>query len=186
MRTLTEREQRTIRFAGIFIGAYLAVYCAYIGWSYLESKRASYRALVRQAHDFKEGLLPYETRTLVVKKLMDDFHMDPAKLSRASVVAEASAAIQQAAAAGGIQVGPIRESPGRAAGQELASMQFEGTGQISAVVSLLSRMETLGYPLIIDSVQLTPDAMRPGQMKVSLTIIILDFEQWKGDQASHA
>jgi hypothetical protein len=116
---------------------------------------------------------------------MDDFHMDPAELSNPSVVAEASAAIQRAAAAGGFGVGAIHESPGQAAGQELASMQFEGSGQIAAVMGLLHRMQTIGFPVIIDSVQLTPVATQPGQVKVSLTIIILDFDHWKGEP-SHA
>ena len=111
--------------------------------------------------------------------------MDPAKLSRTSVVAEASAAIQKAAMGGGIQLGPVRESPARPSSKELASMQIEGMGPVPAVMGMLSRLESVGYPLIIDSVQLTSD-MRPGQLKVSLTILILDFEQWKKEGPPHA
>jgi hypothetical protein len=67
----------------------------------------------------------------------------------------------------------------------LASMQIEGTGPVPAVMGLLSRLESVGFPLIIDSVQLTPD-VRPGQLKMNLTILILDFEQWKKEAAPHA
>jgi hypothetical protein len=35
--------------------------------------------------------------------------------------------------------------------------------------------------LIIESVQITAEASRPGQLRVKLTISILDFEQWKGE-----
>ena len=40
----------------------------------------------------------------------------------------------------------------------------------------------VGYPLIIDTVQLTPMPM-PGQVKVSLTIVILDFDKWEAPHA---
>ena len=91
---------------------------------------------------------------------------------------EASAAIQNAAKSGGIQLGPMRESPARTSAKELTSMQLEGNGSVSAVMTLLHRLETVGYPLIIDSLQITPDT-KPGKVKVNLTIVILDYEQWK-------
>jgi hypothetical protein len=116
---------------------------------------------------------------------MESLRLDPAKLSRTSVVAEASSAIQKAAMSGGVQVGPVRESPARPSSKELASVQLEGTGPVSAVMGLLNRLESVGFPLIIDSVQLTPD-MRPGQLKVNLTILILDFDQWTKEGSPHA
>ena len=65
-------------------------------------------------------------------------------------------------------------------------MQLEGTGPIPAVMTLLHRLETLGYPLIVDSVQITGDATKPGMVKVNLTIIILDFDSWKNAEAPNA
>jgi hypothetical protein len=54
-------------------------------------------------------------------------------------------------------------------------------------MGMLNRLESLGFPLIIDSVQLTPAAQQQqGQIKVSLTITILDFEQWTPKEAPHA
>ena len=52
-------------------------------------------------------------------------------------------------------------------------------------MAFLNQLEGVGYPVIIDSVQLTPD-MRPGQLKLSLTLVILDFEQWKKEAVPHA
>jgi len=187
MRTLTDREKRTIRFAMIGVAAYLVLYGGWQVRGYLEKKRAEYLKLVAAAQDLKREIQPYTTKVDVAKKLMEEFHLDPAKLTKASVVAEASAAIQKAATSSGIQLGPIRESPARPSTKELASVQFEGTGPVPAVIGLLYRMETLGYPLIIDSAQITPETTRPGQAKVNLTIVILDFEQeWKSEEAPHA
>jgi hypothetical protein len=107
-------------------------------------------------------------------------------LKRASVVAEASSAIQKAAQGSGFQLGPIRESPLHSAGKELATIQFEGSGPTKAAVGLLHRLETLGYPLVVDSAQFSADPMRPGNLKLKLTVVILDFEQWKKEEPPHA
>lgn len=124
-------------------------------------------------------------KAAVVKKLMGDFQLDPARLSANSVVADASAAIQKAAMSGGVKSGAIRESSGRSPEKELATIQFECSGQVAAVISLLHRLPLLGYPLVIDSVQITPDN-QPGQIKLSVTVIVLNFEQWKKTEATHA
>jgi hypothetical protein len=178
MRTLTNREKRSIRFGAAAVAIYLLLFGGLQVWKYFGKRHSDYQQLVRQAEALKQEVRVYEDRSLVAKKMMEGFHMDPAKLLRATVVADASAAIQKAAMGGGVQLGPVRESPARPSSKELASMQLEGTGPVPAVMGLLSRLESIGFPLIIDTVQLTPD-MKPGHLKVSLTILILDFEQWK-------
>jgi len=185
MRTLTPHEKRTVRFGAAVIVIYLLVFGGLQVWRYFVRCRADYQQLVSQADRLKQEVRLYDDRVSVVKKLMESLRLDPAKLARTSVVAEASAAIQKAALSGGVQVGPVRESPARPSSKELATVQLEGAGQVPAVMGLLSRLESVGFPLIIDSVQLTPD-MRPGQLKVNLTILILDFEQWTREGSPHA
>ena len=96
-------------------------------------------------------------------------------------MAEASAAIQKAASSGGVGLGPLRESGGRPSAKELASMQLEGSGTSTAVISFLQRLQTLGYPILLESVQLNADS-KPGNVKLHLIIIILDFDQWKTEE----
>ena len=185
MRTLSPQEKRTVRLAVTGLATYLMLFGAYQVWKALAKSPVDYQQLSEQADRLKREVKMYDDRALMLKKLMDAARMDPSRLSRTSLVAEASSAIQKAALSGGIQVGPVRESPGRPASKELASMQMEGTGPVPAVMNLLSRLETVGFPLIIDSVQLTPD-MRPGQLKVNLTILILDVDQWIKEGPPHA
>jgi hypothetical protein len=186
MRRLTQREERTIRYAGIGIGIYLALFCLFQVWKFFESKRSDYKNLVEQAHHLKDQIEPYQTKVLVVQKLMTEYHQDPAKLSAASVVGQASAAIQDEANADGIALGAIHESPAQSAGLELASIHIQGNGPVKAMLTLLDRLQRLGYPLIIDTVQVTPNTMQPGQVKFDLTVSVLDFEQWEKPEASHA
>ena len=185
MRTLTLHEKRTVRFGAAAIVIYLLLFGGFQVWKYFAKSRAEYQKLVIQADALKGEVRLYDDRVMGIKKLMESLRLDPAKLSRTSVVAEASSAIQKAAMSGGVQVGPVRESPARPSSKELASVQLEGTGPVSAVMGLLNRLESVGFPLIIDSVQLTPD-MRPGQLKVNLTILILNFDQWTKEGSPHA
>jgi hypothetical protein len=184
MRTLSDREKRTGRFAGIGIAIYIALFGGFQIWKVFDKKRADYRRLVAEAQDLRSQIQPYQDKVVVVKKLMEEFHIDPAKLKKETVVADASAAIQQAAKSGGVALGQIRESPSHGSGKTLATVQLEGSGQVPAVLAFLAGLNRIGFPLVVDSVQFTTENNRPGQIKVNLTILILDFDQQK--EASHA
>jgi hypothetical protein len=179
MPALTDREKRTIRLAGIAIAIYLVLFFGAGAWKRLETKRSAYQQLQVDAHRLKRDLMPYENRILLAQKLKENFRMNPQKFLRASLVAEASAAIQKEAGSLKVLLGQVRESAARPSAKELASMQLEGSGPVPAVMTLLHRLETLGFPLVVDSLQITPEAAKPGVVKLNLTIIILDFESWK-------
>ena len=185
MTTLTDREKRTVRLAAAAIAVYLVLFFGVKLWKSFEARRTEYQQLSTDAQRLKRDLQPYENRVLLAQKLKENFRLDPAKLSKASLVAEASAAIQKAALGIKVQLGQVRESAARPSAKELASMQLEGSGPVPAVMTFLSQLETLGYPLIIDAVQLSPEA-RPGMIKLNLTIIILDFESWKNAEVPNA
>ena len=186
LRPLTASEKRTIRFAAIGVGAYLVFFGGFKAWNYFSRQRSDYLRMAAEAQSLKAESKTYPDKVATVKKLMEDFHLDPVRLVKNSAVAEASAAIQKAAAGGGLKPGAVRESPGRSANKELETIQFEATGQVTAVMALLHQLPLLGFPLVIDSVQITADATRPGQLKLALTILVLDFEQWKKAEAPHA
>lgn len=186
MRSLTDREKKTLRLGVIALASYLVVFGGLKLWKLCERKRADYRELVSEAQKFRRQIQVYEDKAEAARKLMENFKLDPATLSATTTVARASAAIQRAAAGGGMQVGPVRESPGRPASKELATLQLEVTGPVPAATSLLGRLESVGFPLLIDAVQFSSEPTRPGQVKVSLTIVILDFEQWKKEGAPNA
>jgi hypothetical protein len=178
-RQLTPKEKRTIRIAAVCVIIYLALFYGPIARNYFTSRREAYDKLVQQARDLHDVIKPYEEKISTTTNLMDRFHMDPIKLKRSSLMAEASAAIQQAAASGGVGVGPIRETPGRPSAKEAGSIQFEGSGPIAAVMGLLHNLDRIGFPVIIDTVQFTSDPRMPNGIKVNLTIVVLDFDAWK-------
>ena len=186
MRNLTDREKRTVRLAGLAISVYLVLFFGLQFWKRMEAKRADYQQLLTNAQRLRREILPYENRVLLAQKLKENFRMEPQKLAKATLVAQASAAIQNAAKDGTIQLGPLRESSGRASAKELTSIQLEGSGPVPAVLTFLHQLETLGYPLLVDALQMAPDPTKPGQIKVTMTIVILDFDQWKDSEVPRA
>jgi hypothetical protein len=179
MRAFTDSEKRTIRLGLVALALGLLLAGGLWSAKRLQARRASYHALLVQARDVRDEIDRYHDKAALAQKLMDNFHLDPMTLARTSLVAQASAAIQKASGESGVAAGAIRESPAHTASREIASIQFEGTGPVNAVMALLYKLERAGSPLIIDSVRITPDSHRPDALKVSLTIIVLDFDQWK-------
>lgn len=179
MRPLTDHERRTLRLGGIGVAVYLILFFGLQAWNYAERQRREYQALLAEAAIWNDRLRVYDDKVESAKKLMEQFQLDPAQLSRTTLVAQASAAIQRTAMQRGVMLGPVRETPSRAAAKELSGIQLEATGPPPALLGFLQNLGTLGFPLVLDSVQLTPGPMGPAPVKASLTLLILDFEQWK-------
>ena len=202
MRELTAREKRTVRLGLAIVVVYLACFGGLEGWKSFSKTRTDYQQLVRQAETLRQELQPYESKVPLVRKLMENFRLDPASLTNSTLVAEASAAIQQAAMASGVMLGAVREESARGSMKELATIKLEGNGPVPAVMTFLHRLQSLGYPLIVDSVQIGSESGRPGgpvaamgamprmgppgMLKLSLTIVILNFEQWKNEETPNA
>jgi hypothetical protein len=181
-KALSASEKRTIRLGATAVAICLALFCLQQIWKFFSSQNADYKTLLAQTDTLRAELRPYKGKTEDVRTLMEKFHMDPNHLSRTSVVAEASAALFKTAASSGIQLGPIRESATRQSAKEMAAIQLDCTGQVPNLLGFLHRFESMGYPIIIDAVQLTSDPTRPGNLKMHLGLVILDFEQWKAEE----
>jgi hypothetical protein len=183
---MTERDKKTIRIAAIAIVIYLAAFGGFKMWRKGASGRDDYQTLVHKAERLQEEVRADENKALLFDKLSELYGFDPRKIKKETLVADASAAIQSAAQQGGIQLGPIRESPARSSGRELTTIQVEGSGAVPAALGLLHKLRTLGYPLLIDSVQFGPAQGRPGQVKVNVTITILNYDQFKEKEGPNA
>jgi len=186
MPAMTEKDKRTIRFAAIGLTIYLVLFFGVRGWKNLEKQRAGYQQLLTRVQSEEQSVHAYENKVLLFEKYRDSYRLDPAGLRKETLVAEASAAIQNAARQDGIQLGPVRETPGRGSGRELATIQFDGTGPLPAGLGLIHKIQTLGYPVIIDSLQLTPDGSKPGTLKLNVSIVILNFDAWKASGVPNA
>ena len=186
MPTLTEREKRTVRIAGIGILIYLTLFFGIKLIKGARTMRAAYDQQVQATQTLRSEVQTYEVRAQRLQRLMERLQLEPGKVATNSIIAQTSAALQQAALAGGLQVASIRESVARSSERELGTIQLDATGQPPSVMNFLARLEHLGFPVIVDAVQLSSEPRGPGMLKAHLSLIILDFEQWKPRKAPHA
>lgn len=182
MPPLSDHEKRTVRLGAIVLACGLAMAGGLWGVRHLQSRQAEYGLLLSEAREVRDEIDRYKDKASVAQKLIDTYHLDPMTLARTSLVAQASAAIQKAAGQSGVAPGAIRESPGRSGSKEIATIQFEGNGQVTGIMAFLYNLERAGSPLVVDSVRITSDPRRPGAVKVDLTIVVLDFDQWKKEE----
>ena len=129
---MTERDQKTIRWASIGDRVYLAAFGGFKLWKSGGAGRDDYQTLVKKAEQLQAEVREQENKALLFEKLSDEYKFDPRKIKKETLVADASAAIQSAAQQGGIQLGPFRESPARSSGRDLTTIQVEGSGQVSS------------------------------------------------------
>jgi hypothetical protein len=186
MPQFTANDVRTLRRAGFALAIYLVLFFGFNAWRRLESSRTAYAQLITRLEREQRDARNAENKVLLFEKLRDSYGLDPRRLPKEALVAEASSAIQRAAREGGFELGPMRETPGRANGRELSSIQFEGVGPLPVALALVHKLQTLGYPVVIDSLQLTQDPSRPGQLKLNAAVVILNFEQWKTGEVPSA
>ncbi|HEV8542170.1 MAG TPA: hypothetical protein VGR78_07255 [Verrucomicrobiae bacterium] len=186
MAALTAREKRTVRVAVIGIAIYLAVFLGFRLWQKLEAGRTNYQQLLTRLQREQRDVRTAENQVRLFQKLTEAYRLDPRKLPKETLVAEASSAIQNAARQGGFQLGPVRESAGRGSSRELSTIQFDGFGPLPAALTMIHKIQTLGYPVMIDSLQLAQDPTKPGMLKVNATLVILNFEQWKTEEVPNA
>ena len=205
MRPLTDRERRLIRYGGLGLGVYLVLFFGFQAWRLGERRRSDYQLLLREAVALNDRLAVYDDKVAATRALMERLRMDPAQISRTTLVARASAAIQQAAMQGGLALGPVRESPARGLGREICTIQIEGMGPPPSILKFLETLGNLGFPIVTESVQISPPSMGPGMgmgggmgmpmgmpmpggpLKLNITLVILDFEEWKpGDGRTDA
>ncbi len=182
MRSLSPQEKRTVRYAAIGLAVYLVLFFGFDTWSALQKRRAAYLRLVRDAQALRTRVEVTADKAAGLEGLMEQFRMDPAKQTTNTLIAEAVAAMHNAAMSAGIQLGPVRETASRSAARELATVQIEGVGPVGSVLGFLHGMGTLGFPLVADTVQLAPDRTQPGSARLTVTVMILNFEPWRGSK----
>jgi hypothetical protein len=187
MRALSEREKRTVRFGAILVAGYLAVFYGSKGIRVLEEKRAEYRSRVLEAEDLKVSVLRETRKGVELRKLRESLRVRPEELRQETVVGDASAAIGKAAQAAGIQLGPTKETRATAArATEIGSIGIEGQGSIASAIGFIHGLREIGFPIIVDSVQLKTSPGGVGQVAISMNILVLDYAAWKPTEKSRA
>ena len=183
VKKFNPREKRTLRRASGLLIVYLV---AFFGWKvlgFLETKRGDYAEAKLSLLNVTSDILREQEKAKRLERLKENFKFDPKELSAETAVGEARAKIMHAAATCGVGVTKSREIQMQVSTKELGTIQIDGSGATLAVLRLLHGLKGLGYPLLIDRLQLDPMPKKPGIVHLALTVTLLNFEGWKPEEA---
>ena len=186
MRSLSDREKRTIRIAGILLGSYLVVFVCLKVIGYLEGHRDAYTEARLEARSLHQKMLHEAAKRKRFTKLKAEWNIDFPKLMEKTVVGDARMAIEQTARTCGVGLGFSKETPGRSRVRELAVFKMQGSGKALNVAKFLHCLKTrLGYPLVVDNIHLKAQA-RPGMVSFTFSAALLNYRTWKSPEKSSA
>jgi hypothetical protein len=182
VRKLTARERRLIRFSALGLGLYLIAYLGFAAFRGLEELRAEHGALRRYVQSSDERLARALVEQQRLARLRRQCPLALERLDQKTVVGDARVALEQAAKSCGVSLATVRETPGRLRALEHTVFQVSGGGKDQNVVRFVDRMHRLGYPFVLDNVQVKA-AKAPGQVTFSFSAALLDFARWSGEEA---
>ncbi len=179
MRALSDREKTTIRLGAIVLGIYLVGFGGVKGWRHLEAQRAEYGELRLELARLDNDILRERTKAKKLDRLRERFRIDVGSLDSQTVVHQARDEIQALAKKNRVGLATAREVFGSAGAGELRKIQLGGTGPTLAVAGFVHALRELGVPLVVDQFHLDTQGAKPGQVRFSLDVVVLDFETWK-------
>lgn len=180
MRNLSPRERRTIRVAGIAVLLYLAAFFGFRTWRWLEGVRARASDLRATALEIDTEWLREQSKLRRYQALREKSRLDPSALVKDTLVSAAWEAMESCATARQLQLGPAREAPGRGSAHQLRVFQFDGVGPTQNAMEFLHDLRSLGFPLVVEQITVSTANLPPGQVRLTLTVPLFDYESWKG------
>ena len=179
MGRLTDRDRRTIKLAGFGLLAYLVLFYGVSTWRYLESCLADHELLRLEASEVGLEVTAELKKWKRFRALREKWTIDLDSLDPKTVVSAAFDAIQTAAGKCGVGLGATQEIARRANAKELRVFQLQGSGATDSVMKFLHNLPRLGYPLVVDRLQVKGVPKKPGMLSVTLSVAILNFEAWQ-------
>ena len=186
LASLSEKDRKTIRYGAAFIGVYLCLFYGGTLLSALEGSRTEYFQQLEEAQRLGELFRTYETKVLKIEKLRHQFRLNVHALSSTNLVGNAGRTIQDLVKQSEFKMGQIRETLGGTGNGLAATFQLEAEGPLKSFMPLLDRLQSTGYPLIIESLTVLTDKRQRGKVQWSATITVLDYNEWKSKGGNRA
>lgn len=176
-RELTEREARTVRFAGIALGAYLVVYVIVFGGRGLDRSVERYEEVRGELASLETEVLRRRKDAKDYAELRRHWRLEFESLTSDKLVSEVRESIEKYASSSGVRLAGSREAG--SGGADRARLQLELTGSAEKVFGFVENLDTLGLPLYVRSFHLNRDGHGPGKVGVSLAIGVLDYRKFR-------
>jgi len=172
---MNDREKKLVQFTAIGLAVYLILFFGKDYFGILEKKRTDFIQMEKAITSAQVKLRKSANQPLLLEQSRKKLNLEVRSLSSAELVGKTSQAIQQTAKSSGIKIGPLRESSSIG----ISSLKFEANGKAESMLKFLRGIRSCGYPVVIDSMQVTVPEGKKGNVSFNLAIGIIDFKNWK-------
>ena len=186
LESLSEKDRKTLKYGALIIVVYLSLFYGRSILAMFEGSRVQYFEQWEEARDLGDLFASYENKGLKVEKLRHQYQLNVNQLSSTNLVGQAGRSIQELVKQSEYKLGQIRETLGGGGNGIAATFQLEANGPLKSLMPLLHRLQTTGYPLIIESLSLRTDKRKQGEVQWSATVIVLDYSKWKSKGGNRA
>ncbi len=186
LESLSEKDRKTLRYGAVIIVVYLSLFYGRSILAAFESSRVAYFEQLEQAEDLEEIFRSYENKVLKIEKYRDQYHLNVRALSNTNLVGNAGRALQELVKQSKFKIGQVRETLASGGSANAATFQVEGSGPLKSLMPLLHRLQSTGYPMIIDTISIRTDEKKRGNVQWSATIVVLDYRKWKAKGGNRA
>ncbi|MCD8533724.1 MAG: hypothetical protein LR011_02605 [Verrucomicrobia bacterium] len=172
---MTQSEKKLVQITAIGLSLYLVFFFGAGSLKKYENQLAEFHKKRKTIRELNVKLQPYGNRVMLLEKLRKEMNLEVRFLDIPDLGALSSEAIQRCARSHSVNIGSFRES----AATTGTSIRFEASGQGASIQKFLKGVTTSGYPIYIESLQVQTMDGKPGQLKMSINLLVLNFKSWK-------
>lgn len=172
--SLSAREQRTLRRAGMALGLFLVFYGGLTGYEWLEARRVQYQETEEELAKVDLQATRLATRYLKQEQLLQRFPIDFDRAADPNLITEVRPFIEKMATEWGLEC-DLRESETRNRGGD-RTLQLDIGGESAAVLGFRDALLRTPYPLIENRFELNRILERPGTVQLSLKLSLLQYD----------
>ncbi len=179
MAKLNAREQRIVKWALVLVPLYLLLFYGLAGVRALEEQRKEFGNIQLEAEEVELRITKEAKKYKRLKRMREEWSLHLKELNTATLVTSAREAVQSAASKCGVGLGNSQEM-GRGNNNDLLRViQMQGSGKTEAVLRFLYLCPRLGYPLLLDNLQIKGVPGKPGRLTLTFSLAIVNTDRWK-------
>lgn len=172
-RSLSNREQRTIRRAGIALGVTLVFYVVTTGYEWLGARAEAYHTQRQAVETAQSEALRQRTELMRYEILHDEHPVDFEKAKDPNLITIVRPTLERLASEWGIQCKVEEQASGRKGTSRTLQVDLAGTSE--KVLGFYDAVVRSEFPLTVERFALTRDEAKPGHIGLSVKMQLVRY-----------
>lgn len=173
-RSLSSREQRTIRRAGIALGVTVVFYVVTTGYEWLGARAEAYQTQREAVETAQSEALRQRTELMRYELLHEDHPIDFEKAKDPNLITVVRPTLERLASEWGVECKVEEQARGRKGTSR--TLQVDLAGSSEKVLGFYDAVVRSEFPLTVERFALTRDETKPGHIGLSVKMQLVRYE----------